>query len=894
MLVQNSNVCAIRWTGSGDGIVSGGTEVVLWKRSNSCWEMAWKFKADQPHSLVCATWSIEGPSAAAVHPGEQNVEGSLTNEASKCVLVCQRNALSEYSTAKLIQPLPVTMIQWRPSRGRLSNTYGRRSIRHVLLTCCLDGTARLWSEIDDGKGRRIRKDVSYCVVAVIEVNQALNAALGSDIFVTWGMEIGGIFKTGEGASQVFSREGFEHEVGKCDWLVGFGPGMVLSFWAVHCLDDVSPLRFPRVTLWGRHEFKGNEIENVYRHDTSDFKNALLLTKVILLRNCFSGPPIICSPVHLLSCNSLVWSFFHIPTIHDAVENSLGEGNTDNISHFSGGVLNLDGHGGKILKVSIHPSICEVQIAASLDSNGLLLFWSLSNTSNCTLGCPTLVPTWELCGKLVTQGTCSRYTSLRWAPSVCGDKLVFFVGHARGIDCFIVQICQTEDENIECHYLCTIPFTGHGPFEDGPSDIFAIPLYSTCNKTFRDNKLMLLAIWMGRFQALSREIILHSFDMSTSSCECNFDAKNLADSSMWAFESTFAGKRYCITVNPCSSEFPSPHTDDLVTSFAVVGPGNLSQGQQRFDFANDLRNSYPAYIMATGCSDGSVKLWRSNPGNPSTLHMPWELVGVFVAHDGPVKGICLTDCGQNIATFCNKRKSNAAPTIHIWDAVNLISAGTFILEDKLTLESDVITLNWLTLGTGQLLLGVCLQNELRVYAHRRYDGLTFSNSVNFSKMNIWVCIAFVHTSLPIRDFLWGSRATAVVIHGNYFSVFSHWLFHVDRKQWSNFNPCDSTENCKDEISEDILSAVFTDCDIGAFREQSIRDNSRDCDSMQSIKINTKDNNLSSSLILAKEQLKSELSTNVGLWSILEIAEMINGSLPTYHPDVLLANISSGNG
>ena len=55
---------------------------------------------------------------------------------------------------------------------------------------------------------------------------------------------------------------------------------------------------------------------------------------------------------------------------------------------------------------------------------------------------------------------------------------------------------------------------------------------------------------------------------------------------------------------------------------------------------------------------------------------------------------------------------------------------------------------------------------------------------------------------------------------------------------------------------------------------------------------KDN--SSSLFLAKEQLKSELLTKVGLWSILEVAEIISGSLPTYHPDVLITNISSGNG
>ncbi|KAK7275388.1 hypothetical protein RIF29_16504 [Crotalaria pallida] len=888
VLVQQTKVETIRWTGSGDGIISGGVEVVLWKKSNQSWEIAWKFKADQPQTIVSATWSIEGPSATAAQHSEKNLEGSSINEVSRCVSVCQSDGLSEFSKAKLCHPLPITMIQWRPSRGKLSNRYGRHLARHVLLTCCSDGTARLWSEIDNGKARRTGKDINgqkntgctFCVIAVIEINQALKGTLGSDIFVTWGTEIEGIFKTGEGAKQVFSKEGFDHDVRKCDWLVGFGPAMLLTFWAVHCLDDVSPLRFPRVTLWRRHELQGNDIGNVYKLDSSDFKNALLLHKFIILRNCLSGPPIICSPFQLLPCNSLAWSFLRIKTIHDDVENSHGK-DTDNIStDLTGRILNLDGHSGKILKVSIHPYICEVQFAASLDSNGLILFWSLSNISNCVLGSPTLVPSWELCGKLATQDSCSMYTSLKWAPSVLDDKLVFLMGHARGIDCFIVDIHRSEEENLECHYLCTIPFSGHGPYEDGPTDIFAIPLNSTCNKTFLNNKLMLLAIWKGRFQALSWEVIFHSLDMSTRSCECKFDAKILDDRGVWAFESTFASKRYFITVNPCSSEFPS--STDLVTSFAVADAGTLSHRQPEFGFVNDLCSSIVAYTMATGCSDGSLKLWRSNPGSPSALHLPWELVGNFVAHDGPINGICFTDCGQKIATYCTGSNSDAVNTIRVWDAVNLIIAGTFILEDELTVKSDVITLNWLTLGTGQSLLGVCLQNELQVYAQRCYDGLTLPNSVNFPKVNIWVCIAVARTSLPIYDFLWGPRAAAVVINENYFSVFSHWLFHVDKKQGH-----------KGEIYEDKLSAVFTDCDICTIRELSSEDNHGDRDSTQSIKINTKGNIPSNSFFLSKEQIQSEPLSKSGLRSILEVVETISGSLPTYHPNVLLTNISSGN-
>ncbi|PNY04245.1 hypothetical protein L195_g000661 [Trifolium pratense] len=896
VLVQRTKVETIRWTGSGDGIISGGMEVVFWKKSNRCWEIAWKFNADQPQTLVSATWSISGPSATAARPSKEQIEGSLISQGSKCVLVCQSNGLSEYSKVKLQHPLPIVTIQWRPSSGKLSNRYGRYSKRNVLLTCCLDGTARLWSEIDNGKAKRVGKNTgcSFCVIAVIEISQCLNGTLGSDIFVTWGTETEGLVRRGEGDKLNFSKEGFEHDVRKCDWLVGFGPGLLLSFWAVHCLDDVSPLRFPRVTLWRKHELQSHDIGNIYKFDSSDFKNALLLHKVIISRNSLSGPPSICSPLQLLPCNSLVWSFFNFQEIRDAVESSLDNGKTDKISsHLTGGSLNLDGHSEKILKVSIHPYTCEAQVAASLDSNGLLLFWSLSNISNSILGCPTLVPTWELCGKLATKHSCSMYTSLTWAPSILDEQLVFFMGHTRGVDCFIVNISRTEEENMECHYLCTIPFTGHGPYEDGPHDIFANPLNSTCNKTFRNNKLMLLAIWTGRFQALSWEVNLHSFDMSTSCCECNFDAKSLDENSVWAFESTFASKRYCITVIPCSSKFPN--SNDVVTSFAVADPGTPSHNQE-FGFANDLCSSCPTYIMATGCSDGSLKLWKTNRGNPLTLHLPWELVGMFIAHNGPVKGICFTDCGQKVATFCNENDSSAVNTIHIWDAVNLIISGTFILEDTLMVESDVITLKWLNLGTGELLLGVCLQNELQVYAQKRYAGLSWSNSVNFPKLNVWSHIAFARTSLPINDFLWGPRAAAVVVHGNYFSIFSHWLFHVDKMQRSNFRSHNSDPiayNCKGETSEDISSAIFTDCDIGASGELSIGDSHADCDSKLSITNNVKDNNLSSSLFLAKEQLKYELHSKVGLWSILEVAERISGSLPTYHPNVLLTNISSGN-
>ena len=65
VLLQETKVEAIEWTGSGDGIIVGGTDIVLWKRRNQSWEIAWKFPGDYLQDLVSSTWSFEGPFASA-------------------------------------------------------------------------------------------------------------------------------------------------------------------------------------------------------------------------------------------------------------------------------------------------------------------------------------------------------------------------------------------------------------------------------------------------------------------------------------------------------------------------------------------------------------------------------------------------------------------------------------------------------------------------------------------------------------------------------------------------------------------------------------------------------------------------------------------------------------
>lgn len=872
MLVQSLKVEAIQWTSAGDGIIAGGVEVVLWKNTNRSWEVVWKFKPDVPQTLVSASWSTEGPFATASHARTSKMESTLIEKAYRSVLVSQCEGEYGHVKSELCHPLPITIIQWRPSIKRPESA--KHSPRHVLLTCCLDGTVRLWTETEDGRVRKFSKDVNnkkstrrhFSVAAVVEINQTLDGTLGMDLFVRWATEIRGMCQPFEVTNKVYST-GFEHNrAGNCEWLISLGPGSLVTFWAVHCLDDISPLRFPRVTLWKKQELKEIELGRQYVDGCTNSSNKFLLKKVVISRSHPSGSPNLCSLIQLFPCNSLVWSLLSAHTSTDVGDASFDRKRLENFFSCSAtGQFNLSGHSGKILHVAVHPYNCEIEIAASLDSNGLLLFWSLSSISNCVLGPPTLTPTWKLCGKLDTQDSCSKYTSVKWAPSILDEELILLMGHARGIDFFAVRISQSDEENTECHYLCTIPFTGHGPFENGPTNIFSISLPSDCSITYKFNKFMLLGVWMKGFQALSWEITLHAYDISGTGihCNCDIDNENIADLSILTFESAFGSKKYCVSIIPCSSQLPNSQIHDEITSFAVVHQGTFVPVQQKLA---SLGEPYtPAYIMATGSADGSLKLWRSNIGKPSIFHVPWELVCVVVMHQGPITALCLTDCGRKIATISKDNHKPNACNVHLWELAYL-GAGTLLFEGELSFESNIVAVDWLTLGNGQFLLGICMQNELCVYCPKRLGGQTLSGITKSLDIKTWICIGFARTLPSNWGFLWGPRTTAIVIHDHYFCIVSPWLFLVDKNYGAMFNPQDIGEIKTYYVNgtdADNSAAVFSDgcCSIKKLSDDNY---DRKCRSRSS-----------------------------GLISMLDVVDKLCGSLSFFHPQALLINIYSGD-
>ncbi|KAJ8748468.1 hypothetical protein K2173_003364 [Erythroxylum novogranatense] len=896
LLVQSTKVEAIKWSGSGDGIIAGGIDVVLWRKKNRSWEIAWKFKRDEPQNLVSATLSIAGLSATAAYSNELHCIGS--SNASKSVLVCYSDEISEFVKTELVHPMPVSMIQWRPSTERKSQQDVNFLTRHVLLTCCLDGSVRLWTEVDNGKVRKLGKENSgfkamswsFCVAAVVEINQTLNGTLGKDVFFNWPTEIGGIGSTGEDSHDFLRQENELDKVGRCEWLIAFGPGTLISFWVVHCLDDISPMRFPRVSLWRRQELQDLEAGNFKKANLSNCKDWLLLNKATILRNHLSGPPSICSLIHLLPCNSFFWSMFHIKTHRNAAVSNLKH-------YFSCSISDVSsiGHTGKILQIVMHPQINEIGFAASLDSNGLLLFWLFSPLSSCNLHLPTMAPSWQICGKLVTHNFCSLYTSLEWAPSTLGKEHILLLGHQGGVDCFIVDVSQIQEKDVICEFLCTIPVTGHGPYEGGPTNIFAIPLPSTCKNSFKFNKFLLLGVWIKGFRALSWEVTVHSFDLSERCCICNFDDTSQSTSFLWRFEKKKSYRIYCIGVNPSSSQLPEPHSHNQITTFSVVCPGNLIPKEESLGFHKDTCSCVPAYIMATGSCDGSLKLWKSNSSNHRTPYIPWELVGEFVAHHGPISAICLTDSGHKIATICKESHVEETSIMHIYDLVNIMGAGSFVLEDSLPINGDVLSLRWLALGNGQLVLGVCLQNELRIYAQKCSNAQIFLNHGKTPNLHFWSCIAIKQTVPAFCDFVWGPQATAVVVHDRYFSVLGQWLFLGDAKQQAKIH--NKLVMAVSEVAEDkdMPSSILTDHGIvvGDSKESLIDKFPAGSSSASPLESKVVKIWPTSSLHISMPQQNHCSSAMYQCWSILELANKLKETLPVYHPKALLVNIYSGN-
>ncbi|KAK4418497.1 Bifunctional fucokinase/fucose pyrophosphorylase [Sesamum alatum] len=436
-----------------------------------------------------------------------------------------------------------------------------------------------------------------------------------------------------------------------------------------------------------------------------------------------------------------------------------------------------------------------------------------------------------------------------------------MGHANGIDCFIVKTLKNNDEKIQFHTLFSVPFKLEG-HEQRLSRICSIPLPSNRNGNFVSSKFLLVALWMDGFQALSWEMTIHCYDSRGSCC----------DEHLQTFESEFSGNKYSVSVDPCSSVFPVPHNDDVVTCSAVVCPSDLVLSvEQQLSTAEEMGSCSYAYHMITGCANGSLKLWRSMPAQSMSSDTYWSLVGELTSEQGPILAISASACCRKIATASTTNYPSYSSSLCIWECMLVQSAGSFMLEDKLFFDGKIVALNWFRLGNGQLLLGVCLENELRLYALRRHGGQDILKCETPSKRNAWICVA-VYSGLPaISNFLWGPKGTAVVVHDEYFSVFSHYLLLSDNAG-SNGRVVFPISTASEKSPEKITG--------GQYQSQA------------STKMNT-EGDLKSHVNTEKCLPAYNSDTRICFLSMSEIADIIGGSLPLFHPEALLINLCSGH-
>ncbi|KAL0913039.1 hypothetical protein M5K25_016469 [Dendrobium thyrsiflorum] len=876
-VMHSSIVEAIEWTGSGDGLIAAGMEVVFWRRKGSSWEMSWKSAADFPQAMVSATWSAGGPVATAacyltsVEIGAQNLP-DLAKVDCRLVSVYHSDGKSEVIKIQLCHPQPVSLIRWRPSTLMKLTKDALRSWRDVLLTCCLDGTVRLWSEIDDGKSRKVSKEIDhkirqpFQVVAVIEIEQCLNGTLGTTIFIDWAVDMAGVISKSEGDCHSLSSASSKHDhIASCEWLISVGPVNLVALWAVHCLDDAATFRSPRVTLWWKKNPVDLQAFNFSNYQSLRPAEKPVLVKVVAMRRQLFGPPFACSLLQLFPDNCMTWWHFYSPSIDDAEHNSLTQVSKERcLSHFTAGVLNIDGHSANILQLALHPCSHELELAVSLDSNGFLLFWSFSKHFNCTLGMQMYIhPTWKLMGKIRSQdlSTDLQYLTVGWVPFVLDEKPLLLLGYTGGIDCFLIKV-PGEGEDILCHKIFSVSFASHNYLEGSPDLIFATPL------AYFSKSLLLCGVWMKALRTLSWKIVLQSEDLTGSSCEFSSDSETVlmpGNTSKWI---SCSGRRYSVAICPTSWNFPHAQNSKTMICVSVVTLDHSMISNVNIVISDNGSYDNSISLMAIGFSDGVLELWNvSSAKSFESECIPWVLVGKFAAHDGPVNAVSLSSCGSKIATVSVDDK-NCMTTLHIWTPICLIGGGSFILEDVLLFNGPVIALKWSVIGNGNLLLGVCMTNEFHIYCERR--------SHNKSKeLHPWCCISMSHSCHPCHEFQWGPKLIPVLLHEGKISIFSEWLSETEYKhigESSSIYTISTDENSR--------------CGI------SLKNNVHGANELS--QLDNKENGIAFNVLSSGSFLKKEkCDTRNTLHNLMDMVERLCRPLESYHPWALLQYLYSGN-
>lgn len=821
VLQHSFQVLTFSWTESGDGLLSAGSDITMWKRGETGFSVLWQVRPTVPQAYAASSWSSVGLVAtgddaletqpSSVPEEECTADERIPNSSSGRATVWWWREGQEIQGIELQHPSEVSMVQWRPSNGYGEDPY---TYRPVLLTSSRDGSVRLWLDMEVpsyssfcfGDSDELKKRPTFSVAAVVEVNTCLQGVLGHDIFVTWASESRTGGSSEEKRHTIRNNHVRRRDLAPCEWLVGVGPRGKVALWSIHSLDDILPTRSPRVTLWQRGDdvFAQPSTFNPFREGADDATDRLMMKAVVQRpEGALAVPPSSLDVFEALPSGHFRWSRLWPPisaigTGGSHIGSGPRTGRSKSIWGVSSEVVHLDGHRGAIVQVALHPSPT-VALAASVDTQGVILLWDLSAwsgpqvkvMSSQTLG-------WKLAGQIsgLQNSTCSSYHHIAWAPSSLPEgRAILLAGDILKIDCFLVGRSDSQRRGA-ISVISDHMYSLHCPvFSDGDHlDAFnAIPMPLNDFQQVAEERSFLivgidkgggvLASWVVQLQVtafsstsqadkVAAVSIQDGKELESERSPCTSDSKfqYLEKSGYMLYAGSLASQERIYIKD---SLIGSVNFDggQVVTSTAAVSgfiKGSLSTHLEVYEKAHP-------YDMLTGCADGKVRLFKvfCSQGDASHSVMSqtgspffWRCIGVVQAHSTPVIITATTDTGEKIASVGDAEHNKS---VKIWEVDSCNENGDFEFEGQITLPQVIVALSWINAGMGCALLAVASKFDLFIYVQDRR-----SSQKEVSKSTVWIRLASFPSNTVIDHLLWSFQGSPILSSQGHIYVFSPWV------------------------------------------------------------------------------------------------------------------------
>lgn len=916
MLEQKFKVLACSWTDSGDGLLLGGTKVAMWAQRRDSWHCLWEAQSSVPQALVSASWASNSLVATAdeeleLETGDRFL-GPSRKEAGGKKMVKGKVAVwwwvegNEAEEIELIHPCPVTLVQWRPSKGQHSSDE-LHHFRPVLLTSCRDGTIRLWLEIDSrrnttstrshadrGDGRHMKP--AFFVSAVIEVNRCLSGMLGQDVFVTWASETrpeGGI--SGLIAPDVHRQSSSNGsikacEVATCEWLVGVGPRGVVSLWSLHCLDDTSPPRCPRVTLWQQGADLLLSLPSLPYADTPPTGPLALKAIVQRPEGTLGMPPSSLDLFEAFPGGLFRWSRLWPPVSAIGTGSVVKTGivnaspaavHPKTVSKSTWGVSSdvifLGSHLGDVIQAVVHPSD-SLGLAASLDTQGVVLLWDSAGYSRPQVSVTNVnLPVWKLVGRLDTHivPRALNFNLIAWAPILLpGDKAVLVMVHSQRIDCYL--ICKNSlkgKSGFISDHLLSLQGLGLG-FRDGHEleGICAVPVPIVEGQQPDSSGSKFLVLGVGGGGSILASWIVELQVMMGSA---GTKGVSLLESSNH-LETTVAERiEIQDSTGHTSADFLDSEPDHLQKLGFTLYTGIASQNARiytREDFIGSIslasqqhvkciasavgtlfplempQSSSHPYDVLIGCGDGTIQLYKAQSfkdtaslsGSQEDRPIFWQCVGSIKAHLGPVSKVASSGSGGKFASASNIEGC----IVKIWDAESYIANIKFGLEVQVSVPGQVTALSWLDVGNGMPLLGVATDGGFRIFIQSNCS----SGDKCTTRSSNWVCLA--SSTLHVTSFLWDTQGSPIVVSRGNLLALSLWVSATSQRSHQMM-----------DLKLTTKSGLMSSVNGGA----------------------------SSNGVVARELPRLRMQEPC---TILEAAELFTYPLPDYHPTAIVWSLFKG--